>query len=112
MLEQGFLPDYSPQVLAELESIQGPAHASDGAIRDLRSLIWASIDDDDSRDLDQLSVAGAAASNGDSRILVAVADVDALVKLGSAIDEHARHNTTTVYTRRNSFHAPRELSST
>ena len=66
-------------------------------IRDLTDLLWASIDNDDSRDLDQLTVAEALP--GDKvKIRVAVADVDALVKDGSAIDEHARHNTTSVYT--------------
>jgi len=65
--------------------------------RDLRGLLWASIDNDDSRDMDQLTVAEAIP--GDKvKILVAVADVDALIKNGSAIDEHARHNTTSVYT--------------
>ena len=66
-------------------------------MRDLTDLLWASIDNDDSRDLDQLTVAEA--MPGDKvKIRVAVADVDALVKDGSAIDEHARHNTTSVYT--------------
>ena len=67
------------------------------AIPDLTDLPWASIDNDDSRDLDQLTVAEA--MPGDKvKVLVAVADVDALVAIGSAIDEHARHNTTSVYT--------------
>ena len=67
------------------------------SVRDLTNLLWASIDNDDSRDLDQLTVAEALP--GDKvKILVAVADVDSLVKNGSAIDEHARHNTTSVYT--------------
>ena len=70
---------------------------NDEPVRDLRDLLWASIDNDDSRDLDQLTVAEA--MPGDKvKILVAVADVDSLVKNGSAIDEHARHNTTSVYT--------------
>ena len=60
-------------------------------------LLWASIDNDDSRDLDQLTVAEAM-PGGKVKILVAIADVDSLVKDGSAIDEHARHNTTSVYT--------------
>ena len=70
---------------------------ADRPVRDLTSLLWASIDNDDSRDLDQLTIAEAIP--GDKvKILVAVADVDALVKNRSAIDEHARHNTTSVYT--------------
>ncbi len=92
-----------PAVLAELDRIQGPAGANaesagdPSVIRDLTDLLWASIDNDDSRDLDQLTVAEA--MPGDKvKIRVAVADVDALVKDGSAIDEHARHNTTSVYT--------------
>ena len=103
MLERGLLPDFSTEALAELGRLQVPAAADSGpdvgplGIRDMRNLLWASIDNDDSRDLDQLSVAEA--MPGDKvKILVAVADVDSLVKNGSAIDEHARHNTTSVYT--------------
>jgi exoribonuclease II len=63
----------------------------------MRNLLWASIDNDDSRDLDQLTVAEAI--SGDKiRVMVAIADVDSLVKEGTALDEHARHNTTSVYT--------------
>ena len=97
MLERGLLPDFSPEALAELDRIQAPAQETGASIRDLRNLLWASIDNDDSRDLDQLAVAAPATNDG-VKILVAVADVDALVKTGSALDEHARHNTTSVYT--------------
>ena len=103
MRERGLLPDFSAAVLAELDRIQAPANAKSesagdpSAIRDLTGLLWASIDNDDSRDLDQLTVAEALP--GDKvKIRVAVADVDALIKNGSAIDVHARHNTTSVYT--------------
>ena len=97
MLERGLLPDFSAEALAELAKIQAPAAMNGEQVRDLRDLLWASIDNDDSRDLDQLTVAEA--MPGDKvKILVAVADVDSLVKNGSAIDEHARHNTTSVYT--------------
>ena len=97
MLERGLLPDFSTAALAELGRIQTPAAMNGEPVRDLRGLLWASIDNDDSRDLDQLTVAEA--MTGDKvKILVAVADVDSLVKNGSAIDEHARHNTTSVYT--------------
>ena len=103
MLERGLLPDFSSEALAELGHLQHPA-ATDGApsegptgIRDMRDLLWVSIDNDDSRDLDQLTVAEALPGDK-TKILVAVADVDALVKNGSAIDGHARHNTTSVYT--------------
>ena len=97
MVRRGLLPDFSPAVLAQTETIDGAATRSAPEIRDLRDLLWASIDNDDSRDLDQLSVAQAAA-DGTVRILVAVADVDALVNKDSAIDGHASTNTTSVYT--------------
>src|SRR3982074_2303617 len=97
MLQRGLLPDFSPAVIAETTQTTRAAASSGTAIRDLRGLLWASIDNDDSRDLDQLSVAEPA-TDGAIRILVAVADVDASVKPGSAIDEHPRANTTSVYT--------------
>jgi exoribonuclease-2 len=97
MRQRGLLPDFSPAVIAETNRISGAARASGTNIRDLRGLLWASIDNDDSRDLDQLSVAEPAA-DGAVKILVAIADVDALVKKESAIDSHARTNTTSVYT--------------
>ena len=97
MLDRGLLPEFSDAVLAETDAIRGAARDSDADIRDLRKQLWASIDNDDSRDLDQLSVAVPGA-NGAVKILVAVADVDALVKQDSAIDGHARTNTTSVYT--------------
>jgi exoribonuclease-2 len=102
MLERGLLPDFSPQALAELENIQGLAAKAEGPMRDLRHRIWCSIDNDDSRDLDQLTVAEAMPDDT-VKVLVAVADVDALVKKDSAIDEHARQNTTSVYTEARIF---------
>src|ERR1700693_5906295 len=110
MLERGLLPDFSAAVVAETGSIANAAAASDSSLRDLRRLLWASIDNDDSLDLDQLSVAeqltGAAV-----KILVAIADVDAIVKKGSAIDGHARTNTTSVYTAAEIFSMlPEKLS--
>lgn len=98
MLDRGLFPDFSAEALAELGNIQSPAVATPGEpIRDLTSLPWASIDNDDSRDLDQLTVAEAMPA-GNVKILVAIADVDSIVKSGSAIDTHAHHNTTSVYT--------------
>src|SRR5271169_1161838 len=97
MLQRGLLPDFSSEALAELGRIQAPASMEGEQFRDLRGLLWASIDNDDSRDLDQLTVAEAVPEDK-VKIRVAVADVDALVNIGSAIDEHARHNTTSVYT--------------
>jgi VacB/RNase II family 3'-5' exoribonuclease len=97
MLERGLLPDFSSAALTELEQILHSAATESKTIRDMRNLLWASIDNDDSRDLDQLTVAEALPA-GEVKILVAIADVDSTVKNGSAIDEHARHNTTSVYT--------------
>ena len=84
--------------LREVAEIPGPAQDDDPSIRDLRDLPWASIDDDDSRDLDQLTVARPADEDGRVTILVAIADVDALVPKDSATDRHAQRNTVTVYT--------------
>lgn len=97
MLQRGLLPDFSTEALAELGRIQAPATNNREPVPDMRELLWASIDNDDSRDLDQLTVAEAMPGEK-VKVLVAVADVDALVKRGSAIDEHARYNTTSVYT--------------
>jgi len=97
MAERGLLPDFAPAVVAETEAIRQAATEASPAIRDLRALLWCSIDNDDSRDLDQLTVT-APGRNGTVTVLVAVADVDALVGKGSAIDDHARANTTSVYT--------------
>jgi len=97
MLSRGLLPDFSPAALTETGAIARAAADASAAVRDLRDLAWASIDNDDSRDLDQLSVAEPLAGEA-VKILVAVADVDACVRAGSAIDAHARTNTTSVYT--------------
>ncbi len=97
MIERGLLPVFSPAVLAETNAVAAAAVETDPSIRDLSGLPWCSIDNDDSLDLDQLTAAEPMA-NGSVRIFVAVADVDSLVKTGSAIDGHARTNTTSVYT--------------
>ena len=97
MVERDLLPDFSPAVMAEVARSQATTATGAPGARDLRGLLWCSIDNDDSLDLDQLSVAVPVA-NGSNRLLVAVADVDALVHRQSAIDEHAKHNTTSVYT--------------
>jgi VacB/RNase II family 3'-5' exoribonuclease len=103
MLERGLLPDFSTEALAELGRLPVPKVAEDGpaggppVTRDMRNLLWASIDNDDSRDLDQLTVAEAMLPDK-VKIFVAIADVDSSIKNGSAIDKHARHNTTSVYT--------------
>ena len=96
MVEGGLEPDFPVPAQHELAAISGPAMVAEG-VRDLRDRLWASIDNDDSRDLDQLTVAESLAG-GQVRILVAVADVDAVVHKGSALDGHASRNTTSVYT--------------
>ena len=102
MLERGLVPDFPPQALAELDTIHGPATRAGESAHDLRNLLWCSIDNDDSRDLDQLTVA-AAMPDGAAKVLVAIADVDAIVKKRSALDDHARRNTTSVYTVAETF---------
>ena len=96
MLERGLEPDFPPAAQQEAAAMSQPADAT-GGVRDMRDRLWVSIDNDDSRDLDQLTVAEPLAG-ARVRILVAVADVDALVARDSAIDRHASHNTTSVYT--------------
>jgi exoribonuclease-2 len=97
MLEKGLAPDFSKKALTELAMINEPATGKNASARDLRDLLWCSIDNDDSLDLDQLTVAEAMPA-GAVKIRVAIADVDAVVRKGSALDRHAQHNTTSVYT--------------
>jgi exoribonuclease II len=102
MTERGLLPEFSNQVIRQLDKITEAARGaddpdSDPDIFDLTKLLWCSIDNDDSLDLDQLT-ACEVLGNGKVKMLVAVADVDALVKKGTPIDDHARTNTTSVYT--------------
>lgn len=97
MRERGLDPDFSHQELAEAASVRSAPVTAEEPVRDQRMLLWCSIDNDDSRDLDQLSVADALAG-GDVRVLVAIADVDAVVVKGSLLDRHAAVNTTSVYT--------------
>jgi VacB/RNase II family 3'-5' exoribonuclease len=96
MVDRGLLPEFSAVELAETRNLPPAADPRDG-VKDLRGLLWASIDNDDSRDLDQLSVAEAGA-DGAVKVLVAIADVDVRVHRGSALDHHAATNTTSVYT--------------
>lgn len=91
LIEKGFVPDFPEPIARELDRIDHPATPHD-TFRDMRGLLWISIDNEESRDLDQLTYAE------HDRIFVAVADVDALVKKGSAIDNRAAHNTTSIYT--------------
>ncbi len=94
MLERGLEPEYPPEARRQAEALQ---LAADPGVRDLTDLPWCSIDDATTRDMDQLTVAETLPS-GAVRILVAIADVDALVAKGTPIDDHARRNTTSVYT--------------
>lgn len=96
MLDHGLQPEFPPEALAEVARLTAPAVPGPGDA-DLTGILWCSIDNDDSRDLDQLT-AGEPLAGGGARILVAIADVDALVKKGSAVDHYARTNTTSVYT--------------
>lgn len=97
MTERGLQPEFSPAVQQQVDAIRQAPAAPDEALPDLRNLLWCSIDNDDSRDLDQLTVAEAL-PDGATRVWVAIADVDSVVPQGSAIDEHACFNTTSVYT--------------
>jgi len=94
MIDRGFEPDFPDGAERQLDGITAPAHES--GLKDMRDMLWCSIDNDDSRDLDQLTIAEATTDG--ARVLVAVADVDAVVKRGTPIDAHAQHNTTSVYT--------------
>jgi len=102
MQEQGFLPDFSSAALEEMEQIQNTIAPVTAVKKDLRQLLWASIDNDDSKDLDQLTVAEVL-PGGAVKVYVAVADVDTLVKKNDAIDEHAHQNTTSIYTAGKTF---------
>jgi exoribonuclease R len=102
MMEKGFFPFFSPGAIAELEAILGPAMETEESTRDLKALLWCSIDNDDSRDLDQLTVAEAL-PNGAAKVLIAISDVDAVVKKRSALDEHAQQNTVSIYTAAETF---------
>ena len=110
MLDRNLLPEFSREALAELERLQGASPVTE-SVRDMRTLLWSSIDNADSRDLDQLTVAKSM-PGGKVKLLVAIADVDAFVKEGSAIGEHAQHNTTSVYTAARIFHMLPETLST
>jgi exoribonuclease-2 len=97
MRERGLWPEFSAEAMRQVERLHEPAQAESGDVEDMRHLAWASIDNDDSRDLDQLTVAEKL--GGDAvRVHVAVADVDAVVRKNSPVDVHARRNTTSVYT--------------
>ena len=100
MIERGLQPDFPPAAIKEAEALT--ENANGARATDLSALAWCSIDNDDSRDLDQLTVAEAL-PNGAAKIMIAVADVSAAVTPGSALDAHAAINTTSVYTPPRNF---------
>src|SRR6184192_215771 len=99
MRENGFEPEFPPQTERQLQEIeaQPSPHALAPEIRDLRTLLWSSIDNTESRDLDQIEVAERL-GNGNIRVMVGIADVDSRVPQGTALDRHAGENCTSVYT--------------
>ncbi|MFN7999157.1 MAG: RNB domain-containing ribonuclease [Bryobacteraceae bacterium] len=112
MVEDGFQPDFPPEVRRQVAEIraQPPSPSAGDGIQDLRALPWSSIDNDTSRDLDQIEVAERM-PDGSIRVRVGIADVDSAVPLKSPIDRHASENCTTVYTGvRNFSMLPEELS--
>jgi exoribonuclease-2 len=110
MAEAGFHPDFSPAIAQELQARSHAVNAPAPTTRDLRSLLWSSIDNDYSRDLDQVEF-GEKLPDGSIRLLIGIADVDSLVLKDSAVDLHARSETTSVYTGITMFPMlPEELS--
>src|SRR5258705_10182404 len=98
MRQNGFEPEFSSEVMREVRSLDDPsANPLPAGCHDLRDLLWSSVDNRESRDLDQIEVAERRA-DGSIRIRIGVADVGSLVQLGSAADAHAAANTTSVYT--------------
>src|SRR5579862_1345211 len=99
MRDHGFEPDFPPDVQAQVADLarHPPAASPSGTLRDLRNLLWSSIDNDTSRDLDQAEVV-IPGPNGTNRVLIAIADVDAFAGKQTPIDRHAASETTTVYT--------------
>lgn len=97
MISRGLEPDFPAEAIAELREITSPATYNPKQAKDLRRLLWCSVDNEDSLDLDQLSYAQQLPNNK-VRLLVAIADVDALVTRQSNINDHARQNTASIYT--------------
>jgi exoribonuclease-2 len=96
MTAQGFAPEFPPSAEEELNAIaRRPLPSPSATIRDMRSLAWSSIDNDDSKDLDQIEAADR--NDAGIRVMIGIADVDWAVTLGTALDEHAKSQTTTVY---------------
>src|SRR5438094_602382 len=110
MIAEGFDPDFPAEIQPQLAALAArPAPAPDQQLKDLRSLLWSSIDNDTSRDLDQIEIAERVGAG--IRVRVGIADVDADVTAGSAIDRHAADQTTSVYTGVHTFPMlPEQLS--
>src|ERR1700732_4800617 len=97
MIDAGFHPDFPQVAVQQLAALKNqPAPVLNSDVRDLRQVLWSSIDNDTSRDLDQAEAAER--TSGATRIMIAVADVDSDVPIHSAIDKFAADQTTTVYT--------------
>jgi exoribonuclease-2 len=112
MLQYGFAPEFPAAAQQQMTQLKAnpPKIAADATTRDLRDLLWSSIDNDTSRDLDQIEVAEKL-PNGDTKVLIGIADVDAYVTKNTPIDQYAAKETTTVYTGvRNFSMLPEELS--
>lgn len=97
MIERHLLPDFPPSAIEEVNQMTAPARPSSPEVKDMRQLLWFSLDNDDSRDLDQITYAEML-GNDLFKIYIAIADVDSLVKKDSAVDAYAQQNTTSVYT--------------
>jgi VacB/RNase II family 3'-5' exoribonuclease len=110
MIDEGFQPDFPPEVAKQLDALKTrAASGKESGVRDLRSLVWSSIDNDTSLDLDQAEAAERVSTG--IRVLVAIADVDSDVPIGSPIDQHAAAQTTSVYTGIRTFSMlPEQLS--
>jgi len=110
MIENGFEPEFGVGVSEQLKEIEQNPSPLDATAKNLRQLLWSSIDNARSRDLDQIEWAEQL-PNGDIRVLVGIADVDSVVKKDTPIDRHAAKNTVTVYTESRIFPMlPEELS--
>jgi exoribonuclease-2 len=112
MQAAGFESDFPPEVRTQLSEIRAhpPQLAPSDKVRDLRGLLWSSIDNDTSKDLDQIEVAERLPS-GDVKVMIGIADVDSFVGKDSPIDRHAERETTSVYTGVTIFPMlPNELS--
>jgi VacB/RNase II family 3'-5' exoribonuclease len=110
MIHEGFHPDFSAAIEQQVSALKNARHdRQDSHVRDLRQLLWSSIDNDTSRDLDQIEVAERV--TGGILVRIGIADVDADVQMGSPIDQHAASETTSVYTPARTFPMlPEELS--